>query len=177
MLLLLAKTTRYRLFPPADANNAKEGKALGIRPLLTGWLVLTAVFMLLSYAAEPYFADYTVADNDFAHSLAGEMLADLEQIYIDADSVLDKDRQQRLADGESRFAGWKYAATHFKGRLAEDFVYAFALAEDGCRLALQAGAAPGSYRRRSAAERFRRAREQFGLIADKDYRQHCRTGG
>ena len=138
------------------------------------WLAVTALLMLLSYSTRDYFSTYTTADNDFAHTLAGEMLTVLEPIYIDDDSVCDKVWQQRLTDDESRFAEWKNAATHFKGQLAEDFVFAFALAEDGCRRAIEAQDRPDGPQRRFASQLLRRAQEQFRLIAVKDYRQEQR---
>jgi len=182
----LVKNPRYRPLPPTDAKNtekarsaylaAREGTALEIRRLLTVWLTLTAALVLLSYFTRPYFNTYTSADNDFAHFLAGETLSELEQIPIEDDSVPGANRLKRLEDGESRFAEWKYAATHFKGLLAEDFVFAFALAEEGCRLGLETQADPGGDRRRLAKAMLRRAQEQFRLIAAKDYRHSCQKG-
>ncbi|MDR3566193.1 MAG: hypothetical protein P4N59_32795 [Negativicutes bacterium] len=138
-----------------------------MKQLIIVWLILTGLLAILSYTTKPYFTTYTDADNDFAHSLAKETLVVLEQLLSD-DEQQSGDVFSLFAEHEAYFASWKYAAIRFKGRLAEDFVYGFDLAEEGCRL--KAIGKP------EGTTLLYRAQTVIRLIAVTDYRRVCLEG-
>jgi hypothetical protein len=75
-------------------------------------------------------------------------------------------------ENQDDFYQRKYAAVHFKRAVAEDFVYAFDLAEAWCKCAADAAYDPGNETgKRSARERYTKARAEFLAITKKYYTQ------
>lgn len=134
-------------------------------------LMLTG--MSAVYNATPLV--YTKADTEFANQYAAEMLQVMEKMAAEGNHLDQRGKPTRcdfFLDGQDQFYRLKYAAVHYKREIAEDFVYAFSMAEDWCRYAARAAYDSADERARQMAElRFRRAYAEFQNISKKDY-QH-----
>jgi hypothetical protein len=133
---------------------------------------------MASFVVRPYLNRYSAADEAFAREYAGEMLGLLEEITAETGQVRPRSAelaQDRFLDGAEQFAARKYAAVHFKGELAVDFVYALAWAEEWCRCSARAIRDPrDSGAEHQAAEALRRARAELAAIQNREYRQYNR---
>ena len=118
---------------------------------------------------------YTAEDMQFARWYATDMLSVLEAMQHRSVQLTDTTKPTAcdfFLDGQDRFSQEKHGAVHYKRAMAEDFVYAFALAEDWCRYASRAAYdRQDEQSRQLAEERYRKARREFQAIARKDYAQ------
>jgi hypothetical protein len=117
---------------------------------------------------------YNSLDEDFAHMYAQEMLAHMDTIEREAHINGQKAGNvcNYFLEMQDDFYQRKYAATHFKRAVAEDFVYAFDLAEAWCKYAADAAYDPGNETaKRLARERSTKAQAEFLTITKKHYTQ------
>ena len=118
---------------------------------------------------------YTTEDTQFARGYASDMLLVLEAMQHRSVQLADTTKPTAcdfFLDGQDRFYQEKHGAVHYKQAMAEDFVYAFALAEDWCRFASRAACdRQDDQSRQLADERYRKARREFQVIMNKDYAQ------
>jgi len=141
-------------------------------------VILYILIVVMSLASMSYIYQltpitYNAADTEFAHEYAGQMQVVLQNIQQQG-TQLDANTKPRLwdyfLDELDGFSREKDAAIHYKGELAEDFVYAFTLAEDWCRYASKAAYDDHDLKSRKLAEDcYRKAYSEFQAIASKDY--------
>ena len=129
----------------------------------------------MSYVYQQFPLVYTAEDTRFASSYATEMLAVIEGMQRHASELNNRTKPTAcdfFLDGQDRFYQEKHAAVHYKREIAEDFVYAFVLAEDWCRYAARAAYDRQDTESRQLAEaRYRKAWREFQSIKNKDYTQ------
>lgn len=143
-----------------------------MRALITGWLILALILAAVSYLLGPYLNTCRDDDVAYAREYAGEMLLLLEQISLKAENFAGTQAAAAYyLDAADELDRRKQAAVHLRGELAEDFVYAFAWAEEWCRESAAALSRPqdAAARRRAVAARDR-ARKEFTAIRSKDYK-------
>lgn len=138
-------------------------------------IMLTIIAVLsaanLVYRLTPI--EYSQQDNDFAHEYAASMLetvAITAKQGIELESISSVKACNFYLDGEDEFYRFKHAAIHYKGELAEDFVYAFDLAESWCRYAAEAAEHPDNLEAKTLAkQKFKAAHKELTAITYKKY--------
>lgn len=136
-------------------------------------LIIVISLTSMSYIYQLTPITYNVADTQFAREYAGQMqvvLQNLQQQGTQLDANTTPTAGDYFLDGQERFQRESDAAIHYKGELAEDFVYAFTLAEDWCRYASRAAYDEHDLGSRKLAEEYyRKAYSEFQAIVSKDY--------
>ena len=136
-------------------------------------LIVMMSLTSMSYIYQLTPITYNAEDTKFAREYALQMqvvLQNLQQQSTQLDANSKPSPWDYFLDGQDQFCREKDAAIHYKGELAEDFVYAFTLAEDWCRYASRAAYDTHDLNsRKLAEERYRKAYSEFQAIVSKDY--------
>ena len=143
-------------------------------------VILYILIIMMSLTSMSYIYQltpiiYKAEDTRFAREYATQMqvvLQDLQQQGTRLDANTKPTAWDYFLDGQDRFSREKDAAIHYKGEMAEDFVYAFTLAEDWCRYASRAAYDDHDLKsRKLAEERYHKAYSEFQVIVSKEYKR------